>query len=81
MSIERHKVWVARSRQTEGEFDRDIPGKLFMFYDGPPKYNTQTHKWEEARCLGEIPNYMFPKIEEGQCVEFTYNKFLRKYIN
>lgn len=34
MSIERYKLWVARSRQTDEEFDRDIPGKLFMFYDG-----------------------------------------------
>ena len=59
-----------------------IPGKLHVFYDTPEyKYqegkvldNNHTtsgyHYWTNARCMGEIPSYMYPGIGEGECVTF-----------
>lgn len=79
--VKEYKLWVGRSPQTNEEFDRDIPGKLHIFYDGPPKYSTIEHDWVGARCIGEIPSYMFPEIKEGMCIQFTYSKNLRKHIN
>lgn len=75
-----HKLWVARARRTDEEFDHDIPGKLYVFYD-TPIYNQLTHSWEGARCIGELPNYMFPEIEEGICIQFENKKQMRKHLN
>ena len=49
-------------------------GKLHLFYDTPlihkePKTNTL--KFDCARCIAEIPSYMYPDIKEGDCYEIS----------
>lgn len=41
--------------------------KLHIFYDTPEWVSDH---WQNARDMCEIPNYMYPEIEEGVCVEF-----------
>lgn len=54
------------------DYERKGQGKLHLFYDTPllhkdPK--TDTYKFDCARCIAEIPSYMYPDIEEGDCYE------------
>lgn len=81
------KLWVGRTNVRFAEdFDDRIdqmnylerhPEKEWMFtkllvlYDKPSKI----HFIEEldARIACEIPNYMFPEIEPGECIEFISN--------
>ena len=56
------------------EDERKSQGKLHLFYDTPlinidPKTNTR--KFDCARCIAEIPSYMYPKIKEGDCYEIS----------
>ena len=49
-------------------------GKLHLFYDTPlihkdPK--TDTYKFDCARCIAEIPRYMYPEIKNGDCYEIS----------
>lgn len=69
------KLWVARD---EGIYNDDYElvekGKLHIFYDTPLIHRdtkTNTLKFDCARCIGEIPSYMFPWIGEGDCYEFS----------
>ena len=41
--------------------NRIVYTKLYVFYDKPVG---------SARLMCEVPNYMFPEIKEGECVEF-----------
>lgn len=41
--------------------NRIVYTKLYVFYDKPV---------DVARLMCEVPNYMFPEIKEGECVEF-----------
>ena len=41
--------------------NRIVYTKLYVFYDKPVC---------SARLMCEVPNYMFPEIKEGECVEF-----------
>jgi len=68
------KLWIKR---TEADIPDDVyesvieryPDrrifytKLYVFYDKPDDF-------ANARLMCEVPNYMFPEIEEGECVEF-----------
>lgn len=67
------KMWIARD---EGLYDDDYEimekGKLHLFYDPPLVHedlDTRTLKFDGARCIGEVPSYMYPFIEEGECYE------------
>ena len=49
-------------------------GKLHLFYDTPlirrvPQ--TNTWKFDCARCIAEIPSYMYPEIKDGDCYEIS----------
>lgn len=75
--MEKIRMWIARD---EGIYDDDYEllekGKLHLFYDTPLVHNdqeTNTLKFDCARCIGEIPSYMYPWIEEGDCYELTFN--------
>ena len=41
--------------------NRIVYTKLYVFYDKPI---------DSARIVCEAPNYMFPEIREGECIEF-----------
>ena len=47
--------------------------KLHIFYDTPEWdsgiWSSEGH-WKNAREMCEIPNYMFPEIKMGECLEF-----------
>ena len=47
--------------------DMIVYTKLYVFYDKPIG---------EARLICEVPNYMFPEIKEGECVEFESTRKL-----
>jgi hypothetical protein len=44
---------------------RIVYTKLYVFYDKP-----SDKEFDTARIVCEVPNYMFPEIGEGECVEF-----------
>lgn len=77
--MEEIRMWIARDEGIyEDEMD-DEPqvGKLHLFYDTPLWHRdseTNTFKFDCARCIGEIPSYMYPWIEEGCCYEISGNK-------
>lgn len=69
------KLWIKRTEAdipddvykslTERYPDRRIfYTKLYIFYDNPDDV-------ANARLICEVPNYMFPDIEEDECVEFN----------
>ena len=60
-----------------------IQGKLHIFYERPLleyvqcSYNQVQQitvdghfEWKMARCIGEIPSYMFPEIQEKKYLRF-----------
>ena len=56
------------------DYERKGQGKLHLFYDTPllhKDHKTDTYKFDCARCIAEIPNYMYPDIEEGDCYEIS----------
>ena len=56
------------------EDERKSQGKLHLFYDTPLiNKNPQTNTWKFdcARCIAEIPSYMYPDIKEGDCYEIS----------
>ena len=68
-------IYIARD---EGicydEEERKSQGKLHLSYDTPlinidPKTNTR--KFDCARCIVEIPSYMYQEIKEGDCYEIS----------
>ena len=70
-------MWIARD---EGIYDEDYElvekGKLHLFYDTPLVHRDSkknTLKFDCARCIGEIPSYMYPFIKEGDCYEICDN--------
>ena len=76
------KLWIARDNSIipddmehfiERHPEKEIEyAKLHIFYDKPIwKGNYFSGSWEYAREMCEIPNYMFPEIKMGQCVEFN----------
>ena len=73
------KLWLARNEGKEEEYIHDrcthVPGELLVCFDKPIlKHDPDEHrnKWMYSRIMCEAPNYMFPEIEEGTCVEFSY---------
>ena len=60
--------YIERHPEKEIEF-----AKLHIFYDTPiwnsNGMSCQGH-WECARQMAEVPNYMFPEIKQGECLEF-----------
>ena len=83
-------IYIARD---EGiwyhEDDHKTQGKLHLFYDTPLIHRdaqTNTLKFDCARCIAEIPSYMYPDIKEGDCYEISittdkcrYNDFNFRY--
>ena len=78
------KLWIARDRSIipedmehfiERHPEKEIEyAKLHIFYDKPIwEGNYFGGSWQYAREMCEVPNYMFPEIKMGQCVEFTGN--------
>ena len=60
-----------------------VQGKLHIFYERPSleyvrnSYNKEKQmsvdghfEWKMARCIGEIPSYMFPEIQEKKYLRF-----------
>ena len=35
------------------------------------EYQTNTRKFDYARCIAEIPSYMYPEIKDGDCYEIN----------
>lgn len=70
-------MWIARDG---GIYNDDYEvleeGKLHLFYDTPLVHrDTKTNilKFDCARCIGEIPSYMYPWIKEGDCYQLNSN--------
>ena len=68
-------IYIARD---EGicydEDEHKKQGKLHLFYDTPlidKDTQTNTLKFDCARCIAEIPSYMYPEIKEGDCYEIS----------
>lgn len=89
-------IWIARdgAHTDDEEFDlehflerhpekeREF-GALHLFYD-KPTYNRPSFKhgrWEGGRVGTEIPSYMFPNIECGECLEFTAPDNFPEYLH
>lgn len=66
----------------DGDFEK-VQGRLHIFYERPlleyvqSSYNKERQmtvdghfEWKMARCIGEIPSYMFPEIQEKKCLRF-----------
>lgn len=49
--------------------NRIVYTKLYVFYDKPVDV-AGLKPVDVARLMCEVPNYMFPEIKEGECVEF-----------
>ena len=68
-------IYIARDEGVcydEGE--RKSQGNLHLFYDTPLiniDSQTNTRKFDCARCIAEIPSYMYPDIKEGECYEIS----------
>ena len=76
------KLWIGRDSSIipddmehfiERHPEKEIEyAKLHIFYDKPIwEGNYFRGSWQYAREMCEIPNYMFPEIKMGQCVEFN----------
>lgn len=79
------KLWLARNEGWEDDEDDGIyhTGELLVCYDKPIlEYDSKKGRkvWSYSRIMHEAPIYMFPEIEEGQCVEFT-NRNISKEID
>ena len=68
-------IYIARD---EGicydEDEHKTQGKLHLFYDTPlidKDPQTNTLKFDCARCIAEIPSYIYPDIKEGDCYEIS----------
>ena len=68
-------IYIARD---EGicydEYERKSQGKLHLFYDTHLIHRdpqTNTLKFDYARCIAEIPRYMYPDIKDGDCYEIS----------
>lgn len=56
------------------EDEHKTQGNLHLFYDTPLIHKdsqTNTLKFDCARCVAEIPSYMYPEIKEGDCYEIS----------
>ena len=68
-------IYIARDEGVcydEGE--RKSQGNLHLFYDTPLiniDSQTNTRKFDCARCIAEISRYMYPDIKEGNCYEIS----------
>ena len=68
-------IYIARDEVIYyDDYKRKGQGKLHIFYDTPlihkdPK--TNTYKFDCARCIAEIPSYMYPEIKDGDCYEIS----------
>ena len=68
-------MYIARDEGVcydEDEDDHKSQGKLHLFYDKPLIHRvpqTNTRKFDCARCIAEIPSYMYPEIKDGDCYE------------
>lgn len=69
------KLYIARD---EGEYKREVDdehnGQLHLFYDKPlTEFDPLTwkRKFGFARCICEVPSYMYPFIKDGQCYELS----------
>ena len=68
-------MYIARDEgvRYDGD-DHKSQGKLHLFYDTPlirRDPQTNTWKFDCARCIAEIPSYMYPDIKEGDCYEIS----------
>ena len=68
-------IYIARDEGVwYDEDDHKTQGKLHLFYDTPLIHRdaqTNTLKFDCARCIAEIPSYMYPDINEGDCYEIS----------
>ena len=72
-------IYIARD---EGicydEDEHKSQGKLHLFYDTPLIHTdpqTNTRKFDYARCIAEIPSHMYPEIKEGDCYEISISSY------
>ena len=78
------KVWIGRTEAIIPDEDvhmcernpsaRRLYTKLQLLYDRPTDY--RRGEWKGSRVMAEIPNYMFPEIEEEEYAEFIAAKIL-----
>ena len=73
------KLWLARNEGKEEEYVHDrythVDGELLVCLDKPIlKFDPDElrNKWMYSRIMCEAPSYMFPEIDEGTWVEFSY---------
>ena len=67
-------IYIARDEGVCYDDERKSQGKLHLFYDTPlidKDPQTNTLKFGCARCIAEIPSYMYPEIKEGDCYEIS----------
>ena len=68
-------MYIARDEGVRYDEDEcKTQGKLHLFYDTPLIHRdsqTNTWKFDCARCIAEIPSYMYPDIKEGDCYEIS----------
>lgn len=68
-------IYIARDEgEYYDEYKRKKQGNLHLFYDTPLIHKdpqTNTLKFDCARCIAEIPNYMYPDIKDGDCYEIN----------
>ena len=68
-------IYIARDEGVcYDEDDHKSQGKLHLFYDKPlihKDLQTNTRKFDCARCIAEIPSYMYPDIKDGDCYEIS----------
>ena len=70
------RMWLARDEGIYLDDMDDTPqvGKLHLFYDTPLVHTnseTKNLRFDCARIICEVPSYMYPDIEEGDCVELN----------
>lgn len=77
---DRKKLYIARDIGEDDEDNTNHKGNLHIFYDTPELYYG---KWINARKIADIPSYMYPEIEDGQCCCFkeypTSEQIYQKY--
>lgn len=59
------KLWIARDVAKND----DQLGSLHIFYD-MPLWDYNEYKFVCSRCIGELPKYMYPEINDGEVYEF-----------
>ena len=68
-------MYIARDEGVRyDEDDHKSQGKLHLFYGTPLIHRdsqTNTWKFDCARCIAEIPSYMYPDIKDGDCYEIS----------